>query len=102
MVVWFGSVIAMLTTVEGVYRKGKIELVETPAAVNDARVLVTFLSEGDQAPMGAVSQSNGEDRLEFAADFAEARTIEMMAEEQRRFQASLASDLEDVDLPDLG
>ncbi len=28
----------MLTTVEGVYRKGRIELAETPAAVSDARV----------------------------------------------------------------
>lgn len=33
-------------TVEGIYRNGKIELLETPADVDDARVLVTFLPEG--------------------------------------------------------
>lgn len=34
----------MLTTVEGVYRDGRVELSERPAvALNDSRVLVTFL-----------------------------------------------------------
>jgi hypothetical protein len=34
----------MLTSVEGVYRDGKIELVEQPANVrDDTRVIVTFL-----------------------------------------------------------
>lgn len=37
----------MLTTVEGVYRDGKIELVEQPPNVhNEARVIVTFLESG--------------------------------------------------------
>lgn len=37
----------MLTTVEGVYRNGKIELVEQPPNVhNEARVIVTFLESG--------------------------------------------------------
>ena len=35
----------MLTTVEGVYRAGKIELTETPKGVAEAPVLVTFLPE---------------------------------------------------------
>jgi hypothetical protein len=34
----------MLLTVEGVYKDGKVELAETPAGVEQARVLVTFLS----------------------------------------------------------
>jgi len=38
----------MFRTVEGFYRKGKIELKEMPRDVSeDARVLVTFLSTGE-------------------------------------------------------
>ena len=33
----------MLKAVEGIYREGKIELLETPPDVKEARVLVTFL-----------------------------------------------------------
>ena len=33
-------------TVEGIYRDGKVELLETPSNVDEARVLVTFLLEG--------------------------------------------------------
>ena len=33
-------------TVEGVYRDGRVELLETPANVDEARVLVTFMPEG--------------------------------------------------------
>ncbi len=33
-------------TVEGIYRDGKVELLETPADVDEARVIVTFLPEG--------------------------------------------------------
>ncbi len=36
----------MLTTVEGVYKDGKIELTETPADTAESRVLVTFLRNG--------------------------------------------------------
>jgi hypothetical protein len=32
-------------TLEGVYRDGKVELLEAPSNVNEARVLVTFLTE---------------------------------------------------------
>ena len=35
----------MLTTIEGIYKDGKIELNETPAGVVGARVLVTFLPD---------------------------------------------------------
>jgi hypothetical protein len=37
----------MLKTVEGIYRNGKVELVETPAEVTEARVIVTFLPTTD-------------------------------------------------------
>ncbi len=33
-----------MLTVEGTYKDGKIELAETPANVDEARVLVTFLA----------------------------------------------------------
>lgn len=33
----------MLTTVEGVFRDGRIELGETPENIQEARVIVTFL-----------------------------------------------------------
>ena len=37
----------MLTSIEGVYRNGHIELVEQPTAVDDnTRVIVTFLDHG--------------------------------------------------------
>lgn len=35
----------MITTVEGIYRQGKIELLEMPVGVHESRVLVTFLSK---------------------------------------------------------
>ena len=35
----------MLTTVEGVYSSGKVELLETPREVQEGRVLVVFLQE---------------------------------------------------------
>ncbi|MGH9870910.1 MAG: hypothetical protein ACRD9S_00315 [Pyrinomonadaceae bacterium] len=33
-------------TVEGIYRDGKVELLETPSDVDESRVIVTFLPEG--------------------------------------------------------
>jgi hypothetical protein len=33
-------------TVEGIYRDGKVELLETPIDVDEARVIVTFLPQG--------------------------------------------------------
>ena len=38
----------MLRSIEGIYRKGKIELVEVPVSVGDeTRVIVTFLEFND-------------------------------------------------------
>ena len=36
----------MLKTVEGIYRDGKVELLETPPEVDPSRVIVTFLPPG--------------------------------------------------------
>lgn len=34
----------MLQSVEGIYRNGKVELLETPTDIDGVRVIVTFLS----------------------------------------------------------
>lgn len=34
----------MLLTIEGIYKDGKIEVVEKPAGVKQAKVIITFLS----------------------------------------------------------
>ena len=36
----------MSKTVEGIYRDGKVELLEPPPDVTEARVVITFLTEG--------------------------------------------------------
>ena len=47
----------MLTTVEGVYKDGLIELAEKPGDLNESRVLVTFLPESNgSAPKAAPRQ----------------------------------------------
>ncbi|MBW4484761.1 MAG: hypothetical protein KME14_19670 [Tildeniella torsiva UHER 1998/13D] len=38
----------MLQTVEGVYRNGKVELLEVPAASEGMRVIVTFLESSEE------------------------------------------------------
>lgn len=60
----------MLTTVEGIYRDGKIELLQTPASVKAARVLVTFLpAEGpiDLRARGIDEEQAAELRWGFGA-----------------------------------
>lgn len=51
----------MLTTVEGIFRDGHVELREAPPPVEQARVIVTFLPEtpdsGDASPQ-SVSEAN--------------------------------------------
>ena len=37
----------MSKVIEGIYRDGKVELLETPPDVTEARVVVTFLMEGE-------------------------------------------------------
>jgi hypothetical protein len=67
-------------TVEGIYRDGKVELLETPADVDEARVIVTFL------PDGAVNLS------ERSIDEAQAASL----------RARLSAFAEDWELPEMG
>ena len=48
----------MIQTVEGIFRNGKVELLEAPANVHEARVIVTFLPGNIAA----------EDETSFTAD----------------------------------
>jgi hypothetical protein len=49
----------MLTTVEGVFRDGRIELRDAPPGVEGARVIVTFLPESAEAGTApAASEAN--------------------------------------------
>jgi hypothetical protein len=51
----------MVTTVEGVFRDGRIELREAPPDVEEARVIVTFLPEAPEteaASPRSVSEAN--------------------------------------------
>jgi hypothetical protein len=43
----------MIATVEGVYKKGKIELLEVPVGVDESRVLVTFFTKSNIQPVAA-------------------------------------------------
>ena len=67
-------------TVEGIYRDGKVELLETPADVHEARVIVTFL------PASAVNLS------ERSIDEAQAASL----------RTRLSAFAEDWDLPEMG
>jgi hypothetical protein len=42
----------MLTTVEGYYKDGKIELAEMPAGIREAKVIVTFVETTNGRPAG--------------------------------------------------
>ena len=41
----------MLQSVEGIYRNGKVELLETPVGMDGVRVIVTFLSTSDSVDL---------------------------------------------------
>jgi len=43
----------MLTTIEGVYREGEVKLHETPAGIDRARVIVTFLPDAPDRENGS-------------------------------------------------
>lgn len=62
-----------LLTVEGTYKDGKISLVEPPAGVREARVIVTFLpdpSKGRPSQVMTFGQlRTGEGRMSGEEDF---------------------------------
>lgn len=63
----------MVRSVEGVYRNGKVELLETPPDVTDARVIVTFLSPPGpiDLPERGISPGQAADLRSRLASFAE-------------------------------
>lgn len=67
-------------TVEGIYRDGKVELLETPPQLDEARVIVTFL------PAGTISLA------EHDIDEAQAASL----------RARLTPFAEDWELPEMG
>jgi hypothetical protein len=67
-------------TVEGIYRDGKIELLEAPTDVDEARVIVTFLPEGAiNLPARGINESQA-----------------------ASLRARLSSFVEDWELPEMG
>jgi hypothetical protein len=86
----------MLTTVEGTYRNGHIELKEEPAGIRLARVLVTFVEEGVAEAPGFRELSPADrrerlmalqrvwaSRLSPSNEFAKAKVQEIEIEERR-------------------
>lgn len=62
----------MLQSVEGIYRNGKIELLETPNNLEEARVIVTFLTDNsvDLSSRG-IDQQQAADLRHRLSTFAE-------------------------------
>jgi len=62
----------MSKTVEGIYRDGKVELLETPPDVEEARVVVTFVTEDSVALAGrGISEEHAADLRARLRTFAE-------------------------------
>ena len=72
----------MLTTVEGVFRDGRIELRDTPPAAEGARVIVTFLPESPESET-ASSRSASEVNRRMLALFQAWQAEPLTAEEER-------------------
>ena len=70
----------MMTTVEGVLRDGRIELLENPTALEGSRVLVTFLPDPahvDLVALGISREEAAEARWRFSAFAADWDNPEM-------------------------
>jgi hypothetical protein len=63
----------MLKTVEGIYRDGKVELLETPEAIHEARVIVTFLPTAGPVDLRArgIDEAHAAELRERLKPFAE-------------------------------
>ncbi|MEG4515760.1 MULTISPECIES: hypothetical protein [unclassified Microcoleus] len=61
----------MLQSVEGIYRNGKIELLETPADMEEAQVIVTFMPKSGLINL----QSRGIDQEQAADLWVRLRTF---------------------------
>ncbi len=61
----------MLTTIEGVYKRGNVELSEKPAGLIEARVLVTFLPDVDSVLKPARLYGAWKDKIPPTVDVEE-------------------------------
>ena len=82
----------MLQTVEGIYRDGKVELLEAPSASEGVRVIVTFLN----AP---AELNNSTDESVSSVDLAR-RGIS--SEQAADLRSRLQSFAEDWERPEMG
>ncbi len=87
----------MLQTIEGVYRDGKVELCERPAAMDEARVLVVFLpaenGTGPQGTFAAKTQEAEHPLMQFAGIFENDPMFDEWQEAIREYRRKL--DLEE-------
>ncbi|PZV14650.1 MAG: hypothetical protein DCF21_12550 [Leptolyngbya sp.] len=81
----------MLQAVEGVYRNGKVELLEVPAASEGMRVIVTFL----ESPEGLAVSANQPD---MSVDLA---SRGMGPEQAANLRSRLKTFAEDWDQPEM-
>lgn len=75
----------MLQSLEGIYRNGKVELLETPSNIEESRVIVTFLT-----PNSVELASRGIDQQQAADLRARLRTF---AEDWERPDMAVYDDL---------
>jgi hypothetical protein len=75
----------MLKSVEGVYRDGKIELLETPTDIKEGRVIVTFLPKNGLIDLRALGISEAQ-----AAEMR--RRFQSMEEEWNRPEMDVYDD----------
>jgi hypothetical protein len=63
----------MLKSIEGVYKNGRVELLDEPAGIDEARVIVTFLPAAASEPL-ASGEVDLRSRGISESDAAELRT----------------------------
>jgi hypothetical protein len=80
-------VFAVLVSVEGVYRDGKVDLSEAPAGIAEARVIVTFLPTASPVERGTQ-----------ARDHIDLETRDISVAQAASLRARLAAFAEDWDL----
>lgn len=58
----------MLTAVEGIYKDGKVELLERPEGLREARVIVTFLPATPAEPSAGEARNRLLSRMKAGID----------------------------------
>lgn len=77
----------MLQSIEGIYRNGAIELLETPDKIKESRVIITFLDENDKKESDKGSVNLAERGIS--------------TEEAAKLRAALATFAEDWERPEM-